>query len=325
MSPRERIVLTEALWEHPAVRAWTAATSLGTAPKCIHVLRERHRVAVYWLPGVGRGGAGVYAKRTPSPTATVERTLYEEILPHLPIAGPRYYGNCFDGPYGWIFVEDVGGERYSQADPDHLELAARWVGTLHVGGAQMLAARSLPDAGPARYLEHLRLGRQKILRGLRTWPFPPGELAVLGAVLSHCDTIEARWVRLEETCQGAPQTLVHGDFQPKNVFLRNDGAGPCLCVFDWETAGYGVPAADLTRIDLRTYWSLVRSAWPTVGFDTVKRLAAGGHVLQALAEVHWLSEWFKHDSVAGRSDAVLRLEPVVRNLDHAAHSAGLVG
>ena len=108
--------------------------------------------------------------------------------------------------------------------------------------------------------------------------------------------LDRRWSWLEAACAGVPATLVHGDLQRKNTYLRTGGDGPELCAIDWETAGWGIPAADLTRIDLPTYWATVRSAWPAVQLEQVRRLAAVGRVLLQLVAIHWVSPELRYDS-----------------------------
>jgi len=93
-------------------------------------------------------------------------------------------------------------------------------------------------------------------------------------------------------CAGVPSTLVHGDFRPKNAYLRDDGAGMCLFPIDWEMAGWGVPAADLTRVDLRAYWAVVRERWPDVDLGTVERLALFGQIFRLLAGIGWAATNF---------------------------------
>jgi hydroxymethylglutaryl-CoA reductase (NADPH) len=44
-----------------------------------------------------------------------------------------------------------------------------------------------------------------------------------------------------------PQTLVHNDFNPRNVCLRSQNSGPMLCAFDWELATIGAPVRDLAE------------------------------------------------------------------------------
>jgi hypothetical protein len=44
-----------------------------------------------------------------------------------------------------------------------------------------------------------------------------------------------------------PHSLVHNDFNPRNVALRSTGGDPRLCVFDWELAAFGPPQRDLAE------------------------------------------------------------------------------
>jgi thioester reductase-like protein len=44
-----------------------------------------------------------------------------------------------------------------------------------------------------------------------------------------------------------PHTLIHNDFNPRNVVLRCTTDGLRLCAFDWELAGIGLPQRDLAE------------------------------------------------------------------------------
>jgi thioester reductase-like protein len=44
-----------------------------------------------------------------------------------------------------------------------------------------------------------------------------------------------------------PQTLIHNDFNPRNVCLRERDGRPTLCAFDWELATIGAPVRDLAE------------------------------------------------------------------------------
>jgi hypothetical protein len=46
----------------------------------------------------------------------------------------------------------------------------------------------------------------------------------------------------------APQTLIHNDFNPRNVCFRAVDGGRRLCVFDWELATIGHPMRDLAEL-----------------------------------------------------------------------------
>src|SRR3989449_7560039 len=54
--------------------------------------KPRPNLTVYRLEGVGVDSAAVIAKRCTQGGGQIERTVYERILPHVPLAGPRYYG-----------------------------------------------------------------------------------------------------------------------------------------------------------------------------------------------------------------------------------------
>jgi thioester reductase-like protein len=45
-----------------------------------------------------------------------------------------------------------------------------------------------------------------------------------------------------------PRTLVHNDFNPRNLAFRPDGATPTPCAFDWELAAVRVPQHDLAEL-----------------------------------------------------------------------------
>jgi thioester reductase-like protein len=49
------------------------------------------------------------------------------------------------------------------------------------------------------------------------------------------------------TLTAAPRTLIHNDFNPRNVALRRAAGGLTLCAFDWELATLGAPQRDLAE------------------------------------------------------------------------------
>lgn len=52
------------------------------------------------------------------------------------------------------------------------------------------------------------------------------------------------WQSLEQM----PRTLIHNDFNPRNIAFRDDSGNPRLCVYDWELATLGVPQHDLAEL-----------------------------------------------------------------------------
>ncbi|HEU5323465.1 MAG TPA: phosphotransferase, partial [Methylomirabilota bacterium] len=131
------------------------------------------------------------------------------------------------------------------------------------------------------------------------------DLAALDVLVAQFDQLEEHWDRLEQACRGLPPTLVHGDFNGKNVRVQATPTGPRLVVFDWEDAGRAVPSVDLAQVvstgckmsaspDLPTYWSVVRERWPDVARADVERLAACGAVFRALAVLTWDANHLAH-------------------------------
>ena len=275
--------------EFPAVQAWR------------QLRKRKSRSAIYRLAGVGPRGS-VIAKWCRPATAAVERAVYEEVLPHLPLTALRCYGSFEedDGKFCWLFLEDGGGQEYSPEREEHRVLAAGWLGLLHTSATRVAAAARLPDRGPGHYLDHLRSARAAILGNLTNGALSAEDRAVLKAIVRQCDALESRWDQVQRMCDRMPRTLVHGDFVVKNVNVRPGPAGPAFLAFDWETAGWGVPAPDLVQAllldrvssvspDLPTYWRAVRDSWPHLSIEDIRRLADLGSVFRLLAMIHWLS------------------------------------
>lgn len=76
-----------------------------------------------------------------------------------------------------------------------------------------------------------------------------------------------------------PHTLVHNDFNPRNVALRGTPHGMRLCAFDWELAGHGLPQRDLAEFFCFVAGSRARDAAAIAALVESHRralLAAGG-------------------------------------------------
>jgi aminoglycoside phosphotransferase (APT) family kinase protein len=283
-------ILYEQLESHPALLAWRTFQRREEPVQQIEVLRQHGVNGVYRLVGPAATSGTVIAKRMPQAKAQPERIMYERVLPQLPVTVPRYYGALAgDGPAAetWLFLEDVGGERYSDNHPDHLSLTARWVARLHGTASAVAAARGLPDGGPDRYHRHLVSAGEKLEQRLSGLGLIPEDLTLLRGVADQVRRLAARWSDLEQVCVGLPATVVHGDFRPKNVYLRSNGNGLTCYPIDWETAGWGVPAADLTRIDVAAYWSAAREWCRGLSLDAVHRLAQVGQVFRTIAAIDW--------------------------------------
>ena len=291
---REHGTIRTDLVEHPAVRAWSELRPARVVPEAIEILKSRNESKVYWLSGVGPRGSNVVAKWCPRANGWAERTIYQEVLPHLPFVALRYYGllEDQDAPFCWVFIEDAAGVPYSPETEAHRVRAAEWLGVMHTSAPEAIAKRGLPDRGPDRYLGCLRSARERIRRNLGNPALNHDDRTVLNSIVCQCGVLEQCWRRVEECCARMPRTFVHGDFNGSNLHLRTTAAGIALLPFDWECAGWGVLAVDLVLagLDLPTYRSAVRRFWPSLDLEAFQRFAVIGRIFRLLGFVEWESK-----------------------------------
>ena len=293
-----------------AARAWRAACAAtgrraqGTpAVTPLKTQRPGRKSVVYRLAGAGDDGSDVVAKHCTRSTGAVERLVYERILPRLDISTGHYYGywDDHDGEFCWLILEDAGERKLAVTDR---ELAAEWLARLHTGAQALTALAPLPDRGPSHYLSHLRAGRALVRALLDDLQMPDDVTAAAHAILRLADRLESRWQSVCSSCDAAPRTLVHGDFCRKNLRLRTNAGGPQLIALDWETAGWGPPAADIpfspTRclrphqwdgtVPLDAYARHAAERWDGPRMRDLERLARIGILFRAIAGVRWAAE-----------------------------------
>ncbi len=307
-APAVSVKRREILLAHPAVRAWQQLDPERVVPDRITPAKfkpnkPRPNLTVYRLEGVGIDGAAVIAKRCTREGGRIERTVYERILAHVPLAGPRYYGTV-EGPADedvcWLLIGEIEGEKYDMLRPDHRVAAARWLGILHTAARSAADQAGLPDAGPSRYRAAMRATRDLIRDQINNPAFSANDVAFLDGLVARFDALDEDWDWLARACTGLPSTLIHGDFNAKNlrVCTSAQGGGAEIGAFDWEEAGHAVPGIDLAQAvdpscriaaspDLATYHAVVRERWPNCDATDVERLATCGAVWRALAVISW--------------------------------------
>jgi thioester reductase-like protein len=69
-------------------------------------------------------------------------------------------------------------------------------------------------------------------------------LSSLSALTRRLIDSAATW---RPRAEALPQTLIHNDFNPRNMCLRRRGSRLTLCAFDWELATIGAPTRDLAE------------------------------------------------------------------------------
>jgi len=288
--------------EHPAVRAWAKLHGLpGMLPR-IEVLKpENKKSAVYRLDRIGPSGSSVIAKRCKLGRLRVERAIYEQVLPDLPLPRLRFYGSLEepDAAYGWLFLEDAGDVRFSSGSAEDRALSGRWLAMLHSSPAgERVRTLSLPGRGVDFHREMVVLARDTIRNSLVNPAMSADDLSVLNRILFHCDDVATHWTEIEEVCNVVPEVLVHGDFAAKNVRVRRRAGALEIFPLDWDGAGWGVPADDLSQVETRVYWSIVRHSWPGLTSDALNRLANIGKIFWNLIPITGETETLGSEWVA---------------------------
>ena len=291
----------EPLGEHRAVKAWAALNPAHVVPESIEILKFKRlesKSAVYRLNGVAPDGSAVIAKRCCSVTAAVERIIYEEFLPQLSLPAVRYYGHVDEpgGEYCWLFLENAGGLAYSPSDARHRSLAAHWLAAIQTAAVRAGLESRLPARDADYYLALLRSTRDRLREHLVNPELHADDLSSMENLASQFDALEAHWHELQAMCDGLPPTLVHGDFVRKNVRVRADSDGLALLVFDWEYAGWGVPATDLAQFvgrtvspDLEVYSALMNGPLRAYRGRAARRLAECGRFFRLIDKINWSS------------------------------------
>ena len=317
---------------HPAAQAWSKLQGCAARPRRIDVIRaprqEGYKSCTFRLCDLNQKGSSIVAKLCQKEIAAVERLIYEIILPELAIPKLEYYGAIAsdDPEMDWVFIEDGGEVCYSRELEGHRHIAAEWIAALHSSAQNLPELKQLPNRGPAHYLKHLQSGRDRIRASRSNHVITQDQRAVLDRVEAHLQHFEASWDELEHSCDSMPWTLAHGDFAGRNARLLGNGNHVRLVVFDWETAGRGIPAVDLatSRIYvssccLTEYFSRVRNIWPTLTMDDAVRMATVGRIFRVIAAIDWaafnlgfqVADWLiqpvsEMESYLGRISDVLR-------------------
>jgi len=321
-----------------ALAAWRSLRGSTREPTRVWWLEAEHRNrTIFRLDGVGPGGTAVIAKLCGAASGGIERLIYEKVLPHIEVTTPEYFGSVdvdidVDGSGYWLFLEDVGAERFSTIDPEQRMAAARWLAELHTKAADLSATAGLPDRGPAHYLERLRVARRTIMDNLDNPALRQPDTRILSTIVGLLDAIEADWVSMEAFCAGLPSTLTHGDFRRKNVYVRRDGRmGVRLYPIDWETAGWGLPAADLapargpgarSAIDLASYARVVQRRWSLLDETSCRRLAVVGTIFRRLIAIEWAAQGL---GFAWPQKPIAQLDTYRPELEEALAAAPWVG
>lgn len=178
-------------------------------------------------------------------TYEIEASFYDQLAPGLPVALARCYYAAYDAELDEyvVLLEDLApalpGDQLAGLHPEEAAAAVAELAALHAAGwdrpelaalpwlnrsgpeAAALLAAAISDLYPGfrdRYGDRLEQGTLTLIE-----EFLPNA----GSYLAGTDE---------------PRTIVHGDFRADNLLFGRDRP----VVLDWQTAGFGAAAGDLS-------------------------------------------------------------------------------
>ncbi|MDF3289896.1 phosphotransferase [Streptomyces silvisoli] len=101
-------------------------------------------------------------------------------------------------------------------------------------------------------------------------------------LVSCIGTIDRWWPQIEEM----PRTLVHNDFNPRNLAIRTDGR---LCAYDWELATLHIPQHDLAELLCTALEPADINAAVVEELSEVHRRSLEAHAQTAIDRAQWES------------------------------------
>jgi thioester reductase-like protein len=158
---------------------------------------------------------------------------------------PRFYGGCSDHARTVLVLENLSGLEMMDSIDSVPVWHSKYIETAIEGIAELHAIH---------YPHAKRLTRRRDLDA--------GDLWI--ALADHARPMFASWIgpeiqavqrrlieRLSEFQQvreSMPQTLIHNDFNPRNLGFRHFGRELSLCLYDWELATSDLPQHDLAEL-----------------------------------------------------------------------------
>jgi hypothetical protein len=231
-----------------------------------------------------RGRPPLVAKCASRDTISVEHRVltWLETAP-FPTVRTRGTTDAHQTGRAWLVSEYALGKPYDPRSATHRRLAGTWMGELHMWSASVarpnlpardsMYHRNVVDEACATLADALRDGcgltadHRVTIRAL----------AVIGR-----DVLD-RWSDLDALLGSLPEALVHCGIAGKNVRVVQDAVRPAVLAFDWEQAGWGCPAADMSTVDLDSY--VLRARRSGVDVPDTALVQAVGELLWCFAAV----------------------------------------
>ncbi|MGY1737100.1 phosphotransferase [Geodermatophilus sp. SYSU D00684] len=276
-----------------AVENWIAHG--GSTPTSVVPLQEERRRSVYLLVGGAPDGRDVVAKRCPRSEAEREQIVYATLTSHRPGLSVELYGVAdADTDRTWLFLQAAAGRQFRLGDRRDRAVAGRWLGELHVACADLPGGPSLRDRGPDHFREYLDVVPQRATLASANPELDAGDRRDVARTVEVCARVRSQWDEVSAFCATMPPTFVFGDFKDDNVRVVDGAGGPTLIGFDWNEAGWGVPALDVLTFEahrtaplLSEYLPIVSARWPEMTAERIRLLGVVGEIFRCGASMRW--------------------------------------
>jgi aminoglycoside phosphotransferase (APT) family kinase protein len=164
-----------------------------------------------------------------------EAAVYRDLLRELPLYSAAFYGADRDEATGdtLLVLEYLEQSTRVSKRPETMGIAARWIGAFHGAAETDTCGSRLPwlhAYTPDYYAGWVR----------RT-------LVLASALQPRLPWLEAACARAEcalSSLLDGPQTIVHGEYYPHNILVRDGTVYP----IDWESAAIGAGVIDLASL-----------------------------------------------------------------------------
>jgi hypothetical protein len=264
---RERLGLQLEAWQEPGVAELCDLFQEmlgGEASADAPIQLERLKAEVYRLRIGSEPGRTLVLKRLKPAIAQTDRLVVERWLPALGLRDrcPRLLGAAAprDGCWVWHVYEDLGHESLARGRAQwRLAAAVDLVAELHTRAALHPLLPEIRwrarDHGAHFFTSNLRdavtaLEALATLRRHVPPEFPAARERLLQRLRGLLEDAPRRVRVMEEA--GGPDTLLHGDLWPKNVFVSMAKDGPRARLIDWDHVGAGPFSYDLSTLLYRS-------------------------------------------------------------------------
>jgi thiamine kinase-like enzyme len=179
-----------------------------------------------------------------------ELDIYEGLLKDSPTWAANFYGYVWNGDELWMFLEDVGSVTLqNQPAEENLWKVTNLLAGLQVAFQREVSSWELQSRIRLKVMDyHTYVEEARQAFSFTKTLVDEGKFKKIDARgLQKLETVVNMYEKVALALVGAPQTLVHGDFNPSNIAF----AGDRIVLLDWATAYIGTGLIDL--VDLANF------------------------------------------------------------------------